>query len=366
MHRKMSDLRARGAVISIVLMTGLLCGCIGGDNGGTPGDVTWEEPTQVRVEGVSPVEAGNTVNVSLRLYDGSNHVSRWDVQLRLMARDSLGFEMLNISMPIKARDFTTKTVDNVVDTWYNTTIPFIAFKKSSDKTPGFLTGRMMTMYAWMTYEGTTYKQSPSPLLINMAIIPNGLLLPNEPPSAAIYGPLTAWEGEELPFDASNSTDDAGFDALSFAWDWGDGDTTTYFASAHQSHRYPRGGVYTVNVTVTDADGTFDNASLTVTIEDPLRVTVYQSAVVIDPGKHFGDTYVAMKLQNVGPAAISMAGFSPYLRSGSGSEVKDNGTEDDIPAVLDVATTVSVVFYFDTPDGFVATYVRAGEDLYPMP
>ena len=366
MHMKMSDLRVRVTVISIVLMTSLLCGCVGEDDGGTSGDVSWGKPTQVRVEGVSPDEAAAIVNLTVRLYDGSNHVSRWDVQLRLMAQDSLGFEMLNISLPIKARDFTTKTVDNVVDTWYNTSVPFAAFKKSSDKVLAFLTGRMMTVYAWMTYEGTTYKQSPAPLLINMAIIPDALLLPNIAPSAAIDGPVTAWEGEELAFDASGSTDDAGFEGLSFAWYWGDGDTTTYPSSAQQSHRYPAGGVYTVNVTVTDADGAFDNASINVTIEDPLRVTVYQSAVVIDPGDHHGDTYVAMNLQNVGPVALSLAGFSPYLRGGGGVEVKNNGSEDDLPETLEIATTVPVVFYFETPSGFVATYLRAGEDLYPMP
>jgi hypothetical protein len=366
MQRKMSDLRPLAIVIGIVLMTSLLCGCVGEGNGGTHGTVTWVRPTQVRVEGVSPVEAASAVNISLRLYDGENHVSQWDVQLRLIAQDSLGFVMLNISMPIKAKDFTTKTVDNVIDTWYNTSIPFVAFKKSSDKVLGILTGRMMTVYAWITYEGTTYKQSPAPLLINMAVIPHALLVPNVAPSAAIYGPPTAWEGDEVSFDAGNSTDDSGFDGLSFAWDWGDGNTTTYFADEHESHSYPRDGVYTVNVTVTDGEGASDAAFFNVTIEDPMRVTIYQSNVVIDPGTHFGDTYVAVKLQNVGPVAIGLAGFSPRLRNMAGAEVKDNGTQDDLPAVLGVATTVSVVFYFDTPDGFVATYLRVGEDLHPMP
>ena len=366
MQGKMSDLRPLALAVGIALMTSLLCGCVGEDNGGTSGGVSWGRPTQVRVEGVSPVEAANAVNLTLRLYDGSNHVSRWDVQVRLMARDSKGFEMLNISMPIKARDFTQQTVDNVVDTWYNTSIPFVAFKRSSDKALGFLTGRIMTVYAWITYDGTTYRQSPAPIMVNMAIIPDALLLPNIAPSAAVYGPPTAWEGDELSFDASNSTDDGGFEGLSFAWDWGDGNATTLLAGAHQSHRYPSDGVYTVNVTVTDADGASDNASMNVTIEDPLHVSVYQSAVVIDPGKHYRDTYVAMKLQNVGPVAIDLAGFSPCLRSGSGIEVRNNGSEDDVPAVLDLATTVSVVFYFDTPEGYVATYLRAGEDLYPMP
>ena len=367
MKRKMSTLRPLATAIVIVLTTSLLCGCVGEENGGTHGSVTWAKPTQVRVEGVSPVEAASAVNISLRLYDGENHVSRWDVQLRLIAQDSLGFVMLNISMPIKAAGFTQRTVDNVVDTWYNTSIPFAAFKRSTDKiVSGFLTGRMMTVYAWITYEGTTYKQSPAPLLINMAMIPDALLVPNVAPSAGIDGPLTAWEGEDVPFDAGNSTDDGGFDALSFAWDWGDGNTTSFLADEHESHRYPRDGVYTVNVTVTDGEGASDSAFFNVTIEDPLRISIYQSNVVIDPGNHYRDTYVAMNLQNVGPAAISLVGFAPFLRSGVGAEVRDNGTQDDVPEVLGVATTVSVVFYFDAPEGFVATYLRAGADLFPMP
>ena len=366
MHNRKSDLSAPVLAIALVLLTGLLCGCVGDNNGGNPGSVSWATPTQVRVEGVQPDEVANVVNLTVRLYDGSSHVSRWDVQLRLMAQDSRGFEMLNISMPIKARDFTTMTVDNVVDTWYNTTVPFMAFKKSSDKTLGLLTGRMMTVHAWIVCDGATYKQSPAPILINMAIIPDALLVPNLAPSAAIDGTLTAWEGEELTFDASNSTDDTGIDGLSFAWDWGDGNTSTFLAGEHESHRYPGDGKYTVIVNVSDAEGAFDTASMNVTIEDPLRVTVYQSNVVIDPGKHYGDTYVALKLQNIGPAAIILTGFSPCLRDGGGAEIKNNGSEDDLPAVLDVATTISVVFYFDTPNGFVATYLRSGEDLCPMP
>lgn len=366
MHGGTSRLPVRATVVALVVLTSLLCGCIGEDDGGKPGAVSWARPTQVRVEGVQPDEGVRLVNLTLRLYDGENHVSRWDVQLRLMARDSLGFEMLNISMPIKARDFTQATVDRVVDTWYNTSVPFVAFKRSSDKIPGFLSGRMMTVYAWITVDGATFKQSPAPLLINMAVIPDALLLPNIPPSAAVNGPMNGWEGEELSFDASNSTDDGGFDALTFAWDWGDGNTSSLFANEHQSHRYPVGGVYTVNVTVTDAEGTSDVASMNVTVEDPLRVTVYQSNVVIDPGRHCGDTYVAMKLQNIGPAVIPLVGFAPRLRDARGVEVADNGTEDDVPSILEVATTVSVVFYFDTPDGYVATFLRVGVDLVPMP
>ena len=368
MHRDMSEARLVATVIGIVLVVSPLCGCLGedGGGGGNGGGVTWERPTQVRVEGVSPNGTTSTVGLSLRLYDGSSHVTRWDVQLRLMARDSKGFEMLNISMPIKARDFTTRTVDNVVDTWYNTTVPFAAFKKSTDKIPGIFTGRMMTAFAWITYEGATYKQSPEPMFINMAIIPDALLLPNIGPSAAIDGPMTAWEGDEVTFDASNSTDDGGIDGLSFAWEWGDGSTSTFLVDELESHRYAGDGTYTVNVTVTDTEGASAIASLNVTIEDPLQVTVYQSAVVIDPGKHYLDTYVAMRLQNIGPAAIGLAGFAPYLRDGAGKEVKDNGSEEELPPALQVATTITVVYYFDTPDGFAATWLRAGGDLYPMP
>src|SRR2546425_798413 len=73
---------------------------------------------------------------------------------------------------------------------------------------------------------------------------------NRPPTAAPGGPYGAPEGTVISFDGSGSTDLDG-DALTYAWDFGDGTTAT---GVKPSHTYADNGSYTVTLTVTDARG----------------------------------------------------------------------------------------------------------------
>lgn len=62
----------------------------------------------------------------------------------------------------------------------------------------------------------------------------------------------------------------GMGALTYAWDFGDGTTST---AASPTHTYAKAGTYTVTLTVTDAQNTKDISSLTVTVTAPITPPV---------------------------------------------------------------------------------------------
>lgn len=95
-----------------------------------------------------------------------------------------------------------------------------------------------------------------------------------PPIADGGGPYTGSVGLGLTFDGSGSSDPVGT-IVSYAWDFGDGDTATEVSPAHT---YASEGLYTVTLTVTDNDGLTDTATTLadITVSDNLPP-------VADPG-----------------------------------------------------------------------------------
>jgi PKD repeat protein len=87
------------------------------------------------------------------------------------------------------------------------------------------------------------------------------VLQNSPPVADAGGPYTGEEGSEATCDGTGSSDPDG-DSLTYAWDFGDGNTGSGSAA---SHTYADNGVYTVSLTVTDPDGAASTQSTTATI-----------------------------------------------------------------------------------------------------
>ena len=92
----------------------------------------------------------------------------------------------------------------------------------------------------------------------------GDCVPNEPPVANfVYSPTDPLVGDPIFFDASTSYDPDGFIA-SYAWDFGDGNTTEV-SDAFLSHHYDVSGTYNVTLTVTDSGGLKGSTSLEITV-----------------------------------------------------------------------------------------------------
>jgi DNA/RNA endonuclease G (NUC1)/PKD repeat protein len=85
---------------------------------------------------------------------------------------------------------------------------------------------------------------------------------DHPPVAAISGPYAIGEGSSLTLDASASKDEDG-DAMTYAWDFGDG-TRASGPNSAVTHFFPDNGVYAVVVTVTDKYGAQSSAATEVT------------------------------------------------------------------------------------------------------
>jgi len=142
---------------------------------------------------------------------------------------------------------------------------------------------------------------------------------DRPPVAVLDGPYTGTEGTAVHFNAGGSTDPDG-DALTYAWDFGDGSKGT---GATPTHSYSDNSNYIVKVTVTDPYGAESTATTSVMVvnvaptvaafagETILRGETYASAgTFADAGK---DSWTATvdygDGSGVRPLALAGNGFS---------------------------------------------------------
>ena len=105
------------------------------------------------------------------------------------------------------------------------------------------------------------------------------------PVAALDGPYTGLEGGTIALSGATSSD-ADNDALTFAWDFGDGTTAT---GATTSHAYTQDGAFTVTLTVTDARGLTDVATSTATIANVAPSVNAVAGATLLPGEHYATT-----------------------------------------------------------------------------
>jgi PKD repeat protein len=192
--------------------------------------------------------------------------------------------------------------------------------------------------------------------------------PNAPPVAAAGGSYTGDEGGIIGFSGAVSSDPDG-DALTYAWDFGDGATGSGVAP---SHTYADNATYTVGLTVTDTHGLAStpvsttaiiaNVAPTITsltlLTDPVPVgsTVALAGAFTDPSTL--DTHTATVDWDDDAGAVGAA-VNQADRTVSASRtfttagvytVSVTVTDDDGASVSRVATSYLVVF--DPSAGFV--------------
>jgi len=110
---------------------------------------------------------------------------------------------------------------------------------------------------------------------------------NTPPIAQANGPYSGTEGSAVQFSSSGSLDPDG-SIVSYAWDFGDGNTSS---TANPAHVYIAAGTYNVSLTVTDDAGDSTSDATTATI-DAIVVNVPPTADANGPYAGFvGDTIV---------------------------------------------------------------------------
>ncbi|MCF6378486.1 immune inhibitor A [Nocardioides KLBMP 9356] len=93
-----------------------------------------------------------------------------------------------------------------------------------------------------------------------------------PDAMATATPTTGTPGTKVTLDASGSTDAETPDGLTFSWDFGNGGSTKDATGAVVTHTYGNPGTYDATVTVSDAAGLTDTATVRITITQPGQPT----------------------------------------------------------------------------------------------
>ncbi|UCC94249.1 MAG: PKD domain-containing protein [Thermoplasmata archaeon] len=340
-------------LVAVVMVTMAFAGCVGDGD-----DAEWNKPTQVALDSIDVNEANETVTIVMTLGDKDDLMTRASGTIRIAIWDSKGFEMLNNSFDVKAKDFDSLTILGIKISQYSFEIPFSDFHKSHDRGYDILEGdNAMHGMIWFTHKEETFEDTYDLGWLNPTI-PEALLLPNEDPQADLLVHNPGYVGMAVVGNASASFDpEEGM--LSYEWDWGDGDvTSSMVAEAEESHIYDLPGTYTITLTVTDPEDANHSRSMDVTIEWSLDITVSDWGIVAD-GMYVNQTYVELLIENMAPAetATPSAGVSGIMLKNDADEMTDpNGTDVTIPGTLAEDGSVTVVVYFDPVDGFAPTKV----------
>jgi PKD repeat protein len=149
-----------------------------------------------------------------------------------------------------------------------------------------------------------------------------IVMTNSAPVANAGGPYSSAEGSPITFDGTASTDPDN-DIVSYAWDFGDGETGS---GPTVQHTYANAGAYTVTLTVTDDDGVTSQTTATATIADVAPTATLDAPLEVGEG---GITTVALISPSAEEARYAFDCGSGFGEIGTVSSAAcpttDNGT-----------------------------------------
>jgi hypothetical protein len=349
-------------LVALVLLTMGFAGCI------SEGDEDdWKTPTQAIFDGLSVNETGQMVDVDFSLADKDDRYTKASGTLRVAIWDSDDFQMLDKTFDIKSKDFFSFVILGLTAASYSLEIPFADLAKSHDwgyDGLGEFTERKMHATIWFEYKGETFTDDYNSEFLNPEI-PDALLHPNEAPVGDLVVSNPGFVGMMVMCDASASSDAEG-GYLDYDWDWGDGDTTpSFLAGDEESHSYDAPGTYTITLTITDPEDATDIMTEDVTVIDILAITVNDWGVVAD-GDYVGQTYVDLTIHNEDAlAATNLPAAAFWLLDATTGREDYNVVEPDVPATLAADGDLTLMVYFDLPDGYTATSIEVFGRVLPL-
>jgi DNA/RNA endonuclease G (NUC1) len=139
---------------------------------------------------------------------------------------------------------------------------------------------------WETYRTTVDAVEALSGYDLLALLPDHIELALEsntrPPVAVTDGPYTSYEGSQLSFSASG-TSDADGDALTYAWSFGDGATAS---GTGATHTYAQDGTYNVRLIVTDVLGLADTVFTTAAVANVAPIVAALAGATLLPGESY--------------------------------------------------------------------------------
>jgi PKD repeat protein len=302
---------------------------------------TYEAPDEVFVYAEWD-DDNETVLLDVVLEDVDDFVTKWSGTFRYIIWDSNDFEMYNKTLEVSADQFTVEGTEDGIDTWFETAVDVADILKTNDRLE-----RTMRVFAWFVSDGMTLMQDPYDSWTELFAIeiPDGLLLPNEAPDATFTVDGDWFEGTELTFDASGSTDDLGTEGLSYMWDWDDGSDVETTDEPTTTHTFDGAGTYDVLLTVTDLEDATGTMSVAVEVAYTIDLIVTDVGQVTTPGERFNNSFVTVRFENAAPFTVTVPSPNPVVYDAFEELATLNHTVGSVLTQFDVDGSMTLTFYF---------------------
>lgn len=171
---------------------------------------------------------------------------------------------------------------------------------------------------------------------------------NQAPTASITSPRENETSRELSVRFTADAKDPEAKPLTYAWEFGDGQTS---AQANPTHAYAKGGAYTVKLTITDDANQAASATVTFKVNDPPKAVVTVKgetsgeapfAVAFDGTQSSDDSGIAGYAWDFGDGKSSTEASPQHLFEQPGEYTVTLAVSDDagVPARTTVEVTVT--------------------------